>query len=282
MKITGTTTHSFVCSDSAAKKLVFIDGNGNITNEITDISCCFDLWVLPDGSVLFCHFGGDTPSGFTLLGRGGETLRTYATQHEVFGIQPLKNGNILVGELGQKRLVEVAPDGSIAKEIPISYDGNQHECMRMVRKTDTAYFVVMPGANEVRRYTLNGELDKCFAIRPDAFGVIPLDNGGIAYTCMEGAFELDANGVESWSLTAEDVPDINIRWLLGIQRLKNGNYVLSNWMGHRHRDEGIQFFEVTHDKHVVWAFDGRGTLLEPATLQILDEDCETVCYLPTR
>lgn len=282
MKITGTTKHRLVCSDTASRKLVWINEQGEIEKTLENIQNCFDLWVLPNGNILYPHFGKDTVSGFSELDANGNLLRTYATEHEVFGIQPLPNGNVLVGELGQKRLVEVAPDGSIAKEIPIDYEGKQHECMRMVRKTENAYFVVLPGTNEVRRYTLDGELDKSFPIRPDAFGVVALENGGIAYTCMQGAFELDADGHEVWSLTDTDLPEINIRWLLGIQRLQNGNYLLSNWMGHKHRDEGIHFFEVDREKRVVWSLDGRGTLLEPATLQILDEDAGEVCFLPTR
>ena len=282
MKITGTQKHRLVCSDSAAGKILWINENGEIFRTLENIQNCFDLWVLPTGELLYPHFGKKTFAGYTVLKEDGSVARTYETQHEVFGVQPLPGGNVLVGELGQKRMVEVAPDGSIVKEIPIEYEGKQHECMRMVRKTKDAYFVVLPGTNEVRRYGLDGKLQKSFAIRPDAFGVIVLEIGGILYTCMEGAFELDANGMETWSLTDADIPEMNIRWLLGVQRLKNGNYVFSNWMGHNHRDEGIQFFEVNREKQVVWSLDGRGTLLEPNTLQILDEDAEAVCYLPLR
>ena len=282
IKISKSKTHRFVCSDTAARKLVWFDEKGNIERELTDINCCFDVWVLPDGSVIYPHFGGETGSGFTKLDPDGKVLLTYRTEHEVFGIQPLQNGSVLVGELGQRRIVEVSENGDIAKEIRIDYDGAQHECMRMVRKTDSAYFAVMPGTSEIRRYTLDGKLDKCFSTHPDTFGMVALEGGGIVYTCMQGAFELDADGNEVWSLTDGDVPGINIRWLLGIQRLSNGNYVFSNWMGHRHRDEGIHFFEVDRDKNVVWTADGRGNLLEPATLQILEEDPETVCFRPSR
>lgn len=282
MKITGTVKHRLVCSDSAAAKIYWINENGEITRTLDEVRNCFDLWILPTGELLYPHFGKHTFAGYTVLTADGEVSRTYETRHEVFGVQPLENGNILVGELGQKRMVEISPNGETVKEIPIEYEGKQHECMRMVRKTKDAYFVVLPGTNEVRRYDLDGKLEKSFSIRPDAFGVIAAENGGILYTCMEGAFELDADGVEIWSLTAEDVPEMNIRWLLGVQKLKNGNLVFSNWMGHNHRDEGVQFFEVNRQKQVVWSLDGRGTLLEPATLQILDEDTKEVCYLPLR
>ncbi len=282
MKITGTIKHRLVCSDSAAARLVWLNENGEIERTLEEVYTCFDVWVLPGGEVIYPHFGKKTFSGFTVRSADGEILRTYETEKEVFGIQPLKNGNVLVGEVGLNRLVEVAPDGSIAKEIPIAYEGDPHESMRMVRKTENAYFVVVPGNNEVRRYTLDGVLDKRFPIRHDAFGVIPQAHGGILYTCMEGAFELDAEGKEIWSLTDADVPGINIRWLLGVQKLQNGNYAFANWMGHKHRDEGVHFFEVDREKNIVWSMDSRGTLLDPDTLQILDEDAEAVCFGPLR
>ena len=282
MKITGTIRHSLVCTDPASGKIHWINETGEITRTLENVKGCFDLWILPTGELLYPHFGKSTFDGYTVLSTDGTVARTYETAHEIFGVQPLENGNILVGELGQKRMVEVSPTGAIVKEIPVAYEGKQHECMRAVRKTKNAYFAVLPGTNEVRRYSLDGNLEKCFSIRPDAFGVIAEDHGGILYTCMEGAFELDADGREIWSLTDADAPEMNIRWLLGVQKLKNGNLVFSNWMGHGHRDEGIQFFEVNRQKQVVWSLDGRGTLLEPANLQILDENAEDVCYLPLR
>lgn len=283
IKISGSKKHSFVCVDTEAQKIVWVDENGAITKEMSGILACFDVWVLPDGRLLYPHFG-NTPAGegFTILNTDGTIATRYQTQHEVFCCQPLPDGNVLVGELGQKRMVEVNPKGEVVKEIAIPYEGNQHECMRMVRKTATSYLVVQPGLNLIRRLSFAGEVLKEYAIHPDAFGVVELPNGHLVYTCMSGAYELDNEGNEVWSLTDADVPEMNIRWLLGIQLLANGNYVLSNWMGHGHQDEGIHFFEVNREKQVVWSCDSRGTLLQPATLQILDEDATKVCFTPLK
>ena len=282
MKITGNVRHRLVCSDNDTGKLVWINEEGCVERVLSDLHNCFDFWALPGGEVLYAHFGKHSPAGFTVVDESGAVLRTYETQHEVFGLQPLPDGNVLVGELGQKRLVEVDPEGKIVKEIPISYGGKQHECMRAVRKSGGIYYVVMPGTNEVRRYDEEGRALKAFSIRPDAFGMVALENGGIAYTCMQGLFELDAEGKEIFSLTDADLPGINLRWLLGLQRLRNGNYVLANWMGHGHLDEGIHFFEVDRNKQVIWTLDGRGTLRTPAALQILDAEEGDVSNPPVR
>ncbi len=284
MKITGTERHRFVCVDTAAKKMVWFDEDGRILRELNDITSCFDVFILPDGRILYPHFGKHAPSdGFSILSPdGNERTMLYCTEKEVFSCQPLPNGNVLVGELGPKRMVEVTPAGEIAMEIPLPYEGKSHECLRMVRKIGDCYYALQPGLNRIRRFAADGTPEKDYSIRPDAFGFVQLPSGNLVYTCMSGAYELDAEGNEVWSLTHADIPEMNIRWLLGIQLLGNGNLVLSNWMGHGHADEGIHFFEVTREKKVVWAFDGRGTLVEPAVLQILEEDAEIVCFRPTK
>lgn len=282
MIIKGGNTHPFVCSDTAANRLVWIDEYGNIMKEKGGMSAVFDIWILQNKNILFSQYGGDSGDGVCILKEDGTVAFQYNTKGEVFSCQPLENGNILVGELRQKRLVEVTPEGKIAVEIPIEYEGNPHECMRMVRKVGDYYYVVQPGLNKIRKVTQKGEIIKEYHIHEDAFGVVLRDNGNLIYTCMSGAYELNQNGDEIWSLTEKDVPEMNIRWLLGVQLLSNGNLVFSNWMGHGHRDEGIHFFEVTPDKQIVWFYDGRGILKEPATLQILDEDSDRVCYFPMK
>ena len=281
--------HSFVCCDPMTESFVWFDRDGNITRKWEGRSARFDVWQLPDGRVVYPHYGCGLGDGVSVLSGEGELLLRYQTKHEIFGCQPLPDGNILVGELRQKRIVEVTPDGKIAVEIPVEYpdDGNPHECMRMVRKVgENTYYAVMPGLNLIRRYDRTdigqGWAVKEYPIRPDAFGVVIRPGGNIVYTCMSGAYELTPEGEEIWSLTDADVPEIGIRWLLGIQLLKNGNLVLTNWMGHGHHDEGVHFFEVTQKKEVVWSFDTRGVLGEPAVLQILDEDTEEVCFRPAK
>lgn len=286
MQITGTEKHRFVCCDPG-NRIVWFDKDGKIEREYRSGNVRFELWQLPGGDVVMPHYGADFGDGVSILQQDGTCRFRYLTRGEVFGCQPLENGNQLVAELRTKRIVEVTPEGKIAVEIPVEYDDEAlppHECMRMVRKTGTGYLLVQPGLNLIRRYGFDGKVTAEYPIRHDSFGVVELPNGNLIYTCMSGAYELDADGREVWSLEDSDVPQIGIRWLLGIQLLKNGNLVLSNWMGHGHHDEGIPFFEVTREKEVVWTCDTRGTLYEPAVLQILDEEENEadVCFRPMK
>lgn len=278
MKITGNIKHSFLCSDTERAKLCFIDESGVITNEIDNVFGTFDLWVLPNNNVMYAHNSGLDTAGVTVIDKDGAVIMHYRAGKELFSCQPLENGNILLGLLGEPELREIDLKFNVINSIAVDYEGLSHEGMRLARKVNDAYYLVQPGINKIRKLNLNGEIIKEYDIHPDAFGLVVLENGNIVYTCMSGAYELDQNGAEVWSLTNNDVPEINIRWLLGVQLLSNGNLVFTNWMGHGHLDEGVHFFEVNKQKQVVWSLDSRGTLLMPATLQILDEDPNTVCF----
>lgn len=282
MKILGNIGHNLICSDTAEMKLLYINQKGDITREVCGIVGTFDFWCLPDGKILYAHNSGLDTAGVTILDSNGEPAMNYLTGKELFSCQPIENGNILLGLLGDPELLEIDCNGNKIRQIKIPYEGVSHEGMRIARKIGDNYFVVQPGINKIRKISLSGEIVKEFDIHHDAFGLIVLSNGNIVYSCMSGAYELDENGKEIWSLTNDDIPQINIRWLLGMQMLSNGNLVFANWMGHGHLDEGIHLFEVNRKKEVVWSLDGRGTMKMPATFQILDEDPAKICYTPTK
>lgn len=282
MKITGTKRHNFVCSDTLLCQFVHIDKDGNIINQIGGIIGAFDLWVLPEGNILYAHNSGLETGGVTILNKDGEVVMNYVTGKELFSCQPLENGNILLGLLGEPELLEIDKNGNKINQIFVEYVGHSHEGMRLARKIGDAYYLVQPGINKIRKLNLDGTIVKEFDIMPDAFGLVVRPDGNIVYSCMSGAYELDQNGNVVWSLTNEDIPEMNICWLLGVQLLSDGNLVFTNWMGHGHFDEGVHFFEVNKNKEVVWSLDSRQTLQMPATLQILDENAHKVCYTPTK
>ncbi len=73
-----------------------------------------------------------------------------------------------------------------------------------------------------------------------------------------------------WHLTQEDVPDVKLYWICGIQRLPNGNTIVGNWFIHKRRTDSTPFFEVTGDKKVVWKATMHERMFDPVSIQILD------------
>ena len=45
---------------------------------------------------------------------------------------------------------------------------------------------------------------------------------------------------------------MKLQFVLGINRLENGNTIVCNWLGWDAKGKGVPLFEVTKDKKVVW------------------------------
>lgn len=282
MKITGTQRHSFICVETDKRQILWVDHDGNVTRRRTPEGVSFDVWSMPDGSVLYTHYGLGS-DGVSIVDKQDRLCFRYETRGEVFGCQPLENGNILLGEVQQQCITEVDRQGQIVRQIPVEYTGKSpHNAMRMVRRHRDCCFAVQPGSREIAVFNENGGLIKRFHTRPDTFGAVMRSSGGLLYTHRSGVVELDAEGREIWELKAEEIPEIGIQWLLGIQLLKNGNLVLTNWLGHDCHRKGIPFFEVTPQKKIVWTCDCTDTAEEAAVLQVLEEDPAQVCYTPLK
>ena len=58
--------------------------------------------------------------------------------------------------------------------------------------------------------------------------------------------------------------------MTGLQRLPNGNTVMSNWQGHGQFASGPHIIEVTPAKQVVWTFADHKSMKTVSSLQILD------------
>ena len=285
-KITGKNRHPFICTDTSGMSLLEFDRDGNIVWEKNIGKICFDVWALADGKILYCYYddGAQRDSGVILTDRDGNIYCEYKSRYEIFGCQPLANGNILAGELRNKRVIEISPDGTIAKQVNIDYDEqNLHEAMRMPRKmADGTYLVVQPGNRRIVRYSPEGKTIWSAATRPDTFGAVEKPNGNIIYTSQTALTEIDREGKTVWEVTADDMPHMGIKWLLGIQLLEHGNVAVCNWLGHGHENEGVSMFEITPDKHIVWECNIQQAAPNAANFELLDCDLYEAMCKPLR
>lgn len=280
--ITGIHRHHIISVDSARAKIFEFDEDGNVIFELPTYGASFDVWKLPDQTYLYCHLGPDC-HGVRIVDRDNNILSDYKTASEVFGCQPLPDGDILIGELTQKRLTEVSRDGEIIKVIPLHCNIGGHEAMRMARKRpDGTYLVNQPGDRVIRRYDENGNILLNISTPGDTFAVIESDNGHIYYTARTCIVETDATGNEIWCATCEDLADINPRWLTGMELLQNGNLIVCNWLGHGFEGKGIPLFEINRDKEILWKLEAPSFTSDLANMQVLTENVTAVCYKPLK
>lgn len=246
--------HSFICADSGNQKLMRFSASGNLEWEYPARGS-FDIWQVGNGNILFSMLAGPNGPGVQMINYNKEVLFEYYTKGEVFGCQPLADGNILIGELEPCRLLEVDSSGTVKKIVQLFSKCSGHHAMRMLRKLANGnYLVGHSGDQTVREYNSNGKIVREIVTSSPVFAAIRLPNGNTLLSREDAVVEVDQDNRVIWELSGKDVPEINIRLLTGLQRLPNGNTMVANWMGHHPTEKAVPLFEVTPSKKVVWKF----------------------------
>ena len=264
--------HHFVCTDYTAGKVFLVNDQGKVEWDYST-GQCNDVWALPNGNLLF-----NTGHGVKELTRQQTVVFNYESSSEVYACQRLTNGNTFVGECNAGRLLELSPDCKIVKEIrllPPGKDGG-HAYMRNARQLPNGnYLVAHYGEQVVREYDSQGRKVREFPAPGGPHSVIRLPNGNTLIACgdMSGAqhvIEVGKEGETIWEVRADELPGIQLKFMTGLQRLPNGNTVMSNWLGHGQFGKAPHVIEVTHDKRVVWTFFDHQTMKTVSSIQLLD------------
>lgn len=259
--------HSFL-GVGKANRVVIVGEEGKIEWNL-DMPAS-DGWVLPDGNVLLALYNTKQfPNGGVVLvdRKTKKFLMEYqGQQKEISTAIALKNGNFLVSELGPKpRAIEIDRKGKIVKEMPLQCQTkNFHMQTRMLR--------VLPNGNYIAPHLLDfavkeyepetGKVVRVFPTddrgrekRDWPFTAIRLANGNTLVGCTNGnrVVEFDSSGKIVWKVDNEDIGEKLIDDACGIQRLPNGNTVITSY--HANGDR-VKLLEVTRDKKVVWRYSG--------------------------
>ena len=264
--------HHFVCTDYTQGKVFIVSEEGQAEWEYPAPSCN-DLWVLPNGNFLF-----NTGHGVKEVTREKQVVFEYTSKSEIYACQRLADGRTFVGECNAGRLLELDPAGKIVKEIKLLPEGKDggHSYMRNARRlADGHYLVAHYGGNVVREYDADGKVVREIPAPGRPHSAIRLPNGNTLVACGDGpggsrVFEADAAGKTVWEVKDGELPGISLKFMAGLQRLPNGNTVMSNWLGHGKFGQAPHVIEVTPDKQVVWTFADHRTMKTISSLQLLD------------
>ena len=264
--------HSFACTDYTGGHVYIFSHEGAI--EWTyPAENCNDLWVLPNGNLLF-----NTGHGVKEVTRKKEVVFSYESPSEIYACQRLPDGNTFIGECNSGSLLEVSPDGTIKKRIHLLPDGTDggHSFMRNARKLQNGnYLVAQYGLDKVCEYDPSGKMIWQLPVTGGPHSVIRLPNGHTLVACSDHngeprVVEVDSSGAVAWQLTKNELPGIELEFMTGMQYLPNGNLVLTNWLGHGKFGKAPHAFEVTRDKKVVWVFAGNSLLKTMSSIQLMD------------
>ena len=272
-----TTPRGYRVLGADLKRVAIVDEKGQVEWEIPNPEAreVHDIHMLENGNILF-------QTGYTTIvevnrdrqivwRHESKPKEGYDGRVEIHSYQRLRNGQTLIAESGNSRLIEVDQADRIVKTIPLTVTKtNAHRDTRMVRKLENGHYLVcqeMEGS--VREYDDTGrivwEYKLDLAGRPrspghgveghgvEVFGAVRLRNG---HTLIAGGnnnriLEVDRKGQLVWSLDQKELPGITFAWMTTLQVLPNGNIIIGNTHA---GPDNPQLIEVTRAKKVVWTF----------------------------
>ncbi|MFA6241642.1 MAG: hypothetical protein WC655_11980, partial [Candidatus Hydrogenedentales bacterium] len=257
-------------SEHVNDRVAIMDKKGEIVWEYS-LPHPQDVWMLPNGNILTTYY-----QGVREITRDKQIVWEYKTEkpNEIPNCQPLPDGNVMIGIVGECRLIEVNRASEIVHEVKLSTtEQTPHAQFRMCRKTpEGTYLVPFTAEGAVREYDADGKVIREFPRRPMPVCALRLENGNTLISADGAVTEYDRNDTIVWALTQKDVPDTEIGVFAGIRRLKNGHTLVCNWNTKDTENRtGAHLFEVTEDKHIVWQVTGTN-IGQMAQCQLLEED----------
>ncbi|MEI6605445.1 MAG: hypothetical protein WCP35_09055 [Verrucomicrobiota bacterium] len=264
--------HRFACADYSQGKVCIVAADGKVEWEYPANSCN-DVWMLPNGNLLF-----STGHGVKEVTHDKQVVFDYQSKSEIYACQRLANGNTFIGECNAGRLLDVDPSGKIVKEIKLLPEGKDggHLYMRNARRLTTGGYLVTHYTDQmVREYDAQGKVLREIPAAGGPHSAIRLANGNTLIACGDGAggnrvFEVSAAGKTVWEIKGAELPGIQLYFMTGLQRLPNGNTVVSNWLGHNNFGKAPHLIELTPDKKVVWTFADHAAFKTVSSVQLLD------------
>jgi len=229
-----------------------------------------DGWVLPSGNVLLAVYPTAEYPGGAVIEVNRETNEVVfcyqGTQSEISTALKRDDGTYLIAELGPTpRAIVVGEDGEILKETPLACQKeNAHMQTRMLRELPNGNYLA-PHLLDFAVKEYNPDTGEVVAVlatddrgrdtRDWPFTAIRLDNGNTVIGCTNGnrVIEVNAGGDVVWSVTNDDLGEPLLDDACGVQRLPNGNTVITSYHAAGNR---VKLCEVTPQKRVVWRYSG--------------------------
>ncbi len=277
--IGGDIRHRFIVTDHSGggfggfgSKVRIFSPTGQVEWEYPATGSVHEIWMLPNGNILF------TSNGVREVTPDKRVVFEYKSDLYLTACQRLPDGNTLIGENPLNRIVEVNPQGTVVKTVQFTTTcEDKGRQFRLVRKLKNGgYLVAHEGESVVREYDPDGKVLREIKTPGGPYVAVRLENGNTLIACGAGkaVIEVDAAGQTVWSLQNGDLPGVELNWMSGLQRLPNGNTVLTCWFPCKdYRGPSTpQILEVTPDKKVVWTFSAPDLLGSPNNIQLLDPE----------
>lgn len=254
-------------------RLVELDDSGKLVWEYQFPGISVIYQVLPDGHVLYAH--GGTPTGVTEIDRDKKVVWSYVSKcPQVLGCERLPNGDTLIAEQGPCQAVQVDTKGKVVKVTPLTTtEKGYHLQVRNIHKLSTGNILAAhEGEGAIREVDEAGKVVWEHTKIENTGEAIRLSNGNtlISGGTQKRVIEVTPAGKIVWEFGPKDAPELNLTWISSLQVLKNGNYVIGNFLRNQ-EGKGAHAFEVTKDKKVVWKWADHEMAKSITTVRVLDD-----------
>jgi hypothetical protein len=265
-----TTGHRVLAQDKG--HVVILNEKGDVEWEVPCRYTSHDIDLLPNGNFLL-HMSDTkivemTPDKKVVWTH--ESKPTDAKRGvQIHAFQRLENGNTMISESGNCRIIEVDKDDKIVKEIPLTVEHRStHSDTRLVRKLEFGHYLVAHEKDgAVREFDEAGKVVWTYKIGMNnrrasgghgveghgdhVYSAYRLPSGNTLIGCGNGnrVIEVTPEGKVVWSVEQKELPGITLAWVTMLEVLPNGNIVIGNCHA---GPENPQLIEVTRDKKVVW------------------------------
>jgi hypothetical protein len=255
-------------------RLIEVSGEGKLTWEHKVPSACVIFQLLPNDHILYAY--GGTPTGVQEINRDQNVVWNYVSHSpQVLGCERLPNGNTLLGEQGPSQGVEVNPAGQIVStvSIPTSEKPFHRQIRNIHRLANGHILAAIEAEGAAREVDADGKVVWEMKGLADVFEALRLPNGNTLISCgtQRRVIEVTPGSKTVWELTAQEVPELNLTWITSLQTLRNGNFVIGNFLRGQ-EGKGVHAFEITPEKKVVWKFADHEMVRTATMVRVLDDD----------
>jgi len=254
-------------------RIIELGEDGKVTWQHLPPSICVQCQPLDNGHVIYAY--GGKPTGVQEVDRQHNVVWNYVGKCEqILACERLGNGNTLAAEQGPCRVATIDRLGKtlLTVDIPVKAIP-AHQQLRCVHALENGNVLVANEADAVvREVAADGHLVWECPAGQYVHEALRLKSGNTLIGCGSDkrVIEVTPDKKIVWELTAADVPELNLTWITSLQVLRNGNYVICNFLRGQ-EGKGVHAFEITREKKVVWKFADHDLVKTATNVKVLGD-----------
>lgn len=252
--------HSFIADDESRSQLHFVDQNDHSKDWNINLPYrCRDYQLIGNQQLLLS--GGDGYYIYDLTTKkmikefhnttysNTQSVRRTTDGHTFIGCTNSANNGFVITELdANDKAVKTA-----------AFSGMKDLRLMRFSSKNTLLF---GGANTAVEADMTGKIYRKISIpnTTNVYQILERPNGELlisnGYSVNVGIYDINGNLVKRFGGNPAPESNLNYNFFGGIQVLKNGNIVISNWTGHNSGDSsnGVQLLEFNSKGDLVWSW----------------------------